>query len=103
MTWKRTQYCLAALAILAMLFTLTVPSAQAATPAQTIDSGTCNGQAASRNGGKHHWVLTDTTEVKTSSASAALNQNHLYLATELTSVSADGGATVLVSGTYRVD
>ncbi len=48
-------------------------------------------------------VLTDTTEGKTSSATAALNQNHLYLATELTGVSADGGATVLVSGTYRVD
>ena len=47
--------------------------------------------------------LADTTEGKTSSASSVLSLNHLYLVTETGGVSAEGAATVLVSGTYRVD
>ncbi len=48
-------------------------------------------------------VLTDTTEGKTSTASSMLELNHLYLVTEAGGVSAEGAATILVSGTFRVN
>ena len=47
--------------------------------------------------------LADTTEGRIASASVELSLNHLYLVTELGGVSAESNATVLVSGTYRVE
>ena len=48
-------------------------------------------------------ALSDTTAGEAVADGAALSANHLYMATDDGGVTAAGAATVLVSGTYRVD